>query len=744
MAPLSRLYLPLALCIAAGFAAAQTNLSAHFADGQTWLTWDDNLGLSGVNTYDVYRSNAPIASLGSATLAGRLLPEDWKAERLQKVQSGLRWRIPTGAGGMRTLTSNEALFVSTPRGATPEYFAVVRHGNTALNQGNTTGPVAQSLSKPKPQVQATGVEAGQAWTAYALWVDGDDTAQGGRSDFRPMASADGAGVGHLFMVFEPQGGAPGPGAPAVCALHGGFGDLMNLRPSQGSSYAMNLSPAGAWYVTVDDAIFAVDSGLFGGSTVKSQNTRWIGYWPGFDRFHKPMANPPVGSVVIDYTERRLDFILDWLVSDLAADPERLSMWGISMGGAATSFYARTRPERLASAHAVVAPVAGPENDFSPFMQGSAAQNLALDITGYPAGLIGVTDLYDPAASLPGADRPWIRHLWGTQDGIVGWADKPAAIAELDAGLFGGEVDWDERHHVPSFGGWLPGTFLSSPRHDVDDLLTHRRNRAFPAFGNVDQNAALAGKQPSPGTGVEPANGDAFGTLGGWFEWDRGTSLDTKIAAAFDLWVVSASSFSADIPAPSSATCDLAVRRSQLFVRRPFEPFAWKLEPVGGGAPLASGVAQMRADGLAVVEDLALNKAPARLTLQRAADLGGTLLFGSATGGASLPTLSAQVAPKVGDAGFVLSLGAAPVSTGGVGLLGFAPAADPFSGLTLYCFPLLVFPLAADGAGSATWALPVPADPVFAGFEVYTQGVWVDPGAPGGFAATPGLALVVQP
>lgn len=67
MALLPRLYLILALFVIACCASAQTNVSGHSADGQTRITWDDSVGLSGVNKYDVYRSSAPITNVAGAT-----------------------------------------------------------------------------------------------------------------------------------------------------------------------------------------------------------------------------------------------------------------------------------------------------------------------------------------------------------------------------------------------------------------------------------------------------------------------------------------------------------------------------------------------------------------------------------------------------------------------------------------------------------------------------------------------------
>ena len=50
-------------------------------------------------------------ALSSASLTGRLFPDDWKATRLKKAGSTLRWTIPNAGGGTYTLATTEAMLV---------------------------------------------------------------------------------------------------------------------------------------------------------------------------------------------------------------------------------------------------------------------------------------------------------------------------------------------------------------------------------------------------------------------------------------------------------------------------------------------------------------------------------------------------------------------------------------------------------------------------------------------------------
>ena len=683
-------------------------------------------------------------SRSRATLAGRVFPEDWEAGRLQHAQPGATWTVPDGAGGTRTLAAGEALFVYTPHEAVAEHFAVVAHGDTALSAGNTAGPVAQSLDPVQCHPVATGSSAGHAYTIYALWIDGRDDSESGRPDFPVMGNAGFAGTAHLFAVFEPIGGAPAGPLPAVLSLHGGTGNFWLLRPTLFPFLGLDLDVPDGLYVTLDDGVHvAKDAGLFGPQVVE-ENTRWLGYWEDYDRFTPPAAPPPADGVVVDYTLRRIDFTIDWMTANLDVDAERVSLWGISMGGSGTGFYARSRPNRLSAGHVMVSGFDGGGNPFNLFMQGDEALNLPTNL-----GELGVTDLYHPTNTLSPDDLCFLRFTFGTNDVTTGWAEKPPVFDELNQLRWGSHVYWDERMHGPSGGGWLGAHWLGSPRQDPGDLTRYRRDRSYPAVSDDDYDLALPGRQPDPGDAVEPANGDPWGTWGGYVDWDPDSVAEDAGTWSVTLQLVATSPFPNDVPAADLALASVSVRRPQAFLPAPHEPLVWSLTRLSDGQLLQSGVAQTRADGLAGVDGLELVKEPLELELQRASAAAPVVAYGAPTPScAGAPAIAASGVPQVGAADFALqSTGAPPGGSGTLGLSA-APQSLPFLGITLLVDPtsptLSLFPVTADGAAAASVSLPLPNNPAAAGLVRYAQFAWVDACGPQGLAATEALALTVQP
>jgi hypothetical protein len=73
---------------------------------------------------------------------GRIFEKDWTAHKLKLAwDSTLTWTIPDGSGGSFTLRDNEVLFVYTPHEAIPEFFAVMRDGESVIGVQNSVGPV---------------------------------------------------------------------------------------------------------------------------------------------------------------------------------------------------------------------------------------------------------------------------------------------------------------------------------------------------------------------------------------------------------------------------------------------------------------------------------------------------------------------------------------------------------------------------------------------------------------------------
>jgi hypothetical protein len=156
------------------------------------------------------------------------------------------------------------------------------------------------------------------------------------------------------------------------------------------------------------------------------------------------------------------------------------------------------------------------------------------------------------------------------------------------------------------------------------------------------------------------------------------------------------------------------------------------------------------------DDQAAQVTPVRLYVN--AD--GVVGLGSGCAGAfgNVPVLGSSTAPTVGNANFALELfGAAPSTTAGVvlGVTAFNPGLDltgvGITGCSLYVDPL-VFLFGATsagdaqrGEGSATFPLPIPAQPELVGGVLHLQGFILDPqsGRANPLTFTNGLTATLQ-
>ena len=112
----------------------------------------------------------------------------------------------------------------------------------------------------------------------------------------------------------------------------------------------------------------------------------------------------------------------------------------------------------------------------------------------------------------------------------------------------------------------------------------------------------------------PANGDPWGTLGGWFDWDRATLVDEPLRWSVTLGLVSGSPFLPDNAPAAPARASVTVRRPQAFHPEPGRLVGWVLKRAADGATLQSGVVVVDAEGLVTVPDLLFGAEPVRLEL----------------------------------------------------------------------------------------------------------------------------------
>lgn len=588
---------------------AQTDFRGWNENGQTWLVWSADF--PDPFTYDVYVADAPIGSLDDATLIGRVFPKEYKADRLKIADDDGAWVIPDGAGETYTLEQGEGLFVYTPHAAKPEYFAVVKHEETDVSAQNTTGPIEQELDPVRCYRQLQGSwedeKYGLDFTLYAMWIDGRADHTDGRDDFLVMGNQHANGTANVFMVTEPIKGRTDGLMPAILAMHGtaDAGSYADYSPRIREIWSFNLDLDHGFLVALDDNLYVYKS-PDGIPLVESEKTRFFGYWEGYNRFEIPTEAVPDDALVVNYTLRRFDFILDWLLKNEAIDPARISVFGFSGGGSGATFYARWRPEMISAGMMMFPPLTGSIKPFSMYLQGSENQNLRTNLPGD----IGMTDLYWPGTMIRDTDLPLLRYLFGRYDPIEFWATTIAAVDDLNAINSGAQIFWDERSH--GFGSltahWYPSTKLTG-----EALVEFRSDRSFPAFSNEDQDPDMPGRQPDMGNGM-PDSGDEWGTFGGFLDWDHETLTDLSDTWAATIFLTSKSSASVDIPDFDRCTVDVTVKKRQAFLPEPGMLLKWTLMRLSDSVLLDEGKITVQTTAPITIENLSITKQPARLNI----------------------------------------------------------------------------------------------------------------------------------
>jgi len=618
-------------------AHAQTNLRAWHSAGQTWLVWEDSVTPT-PSTYRIYMSTAAaVTNVTLATQVGRLFPEDWQAQRLAVMTPGATWRIPDASGtGTYQLASNECVFAYTPHSATPMYFGVTKEGTFSTTATTRTGLIAQTTNPVQVHQQLDGTSSGRAYRLYAHWVDGSDNDADQRADYPLMADADWNGTARVFAVWEAPDGTPPTNAPAVIALHGGDGDYRYFEPGATTQYSkVGTDSPGAWLILPEDNLHARGAS----STVQILQTFWVGWAPGYNRFTWPNSTT-AGTLIIPYTLRRIDWMRDWLTTQLALDPQRIAITGHSMGGQGCGIHARYRPAKYCG---VIQHNPGLQPPDSQIFLGLRTDNNPVKLPGNP----GVQDVFNPAVRLDTSvrDLPLTKIVIGKNDTLpnAGWsAQKVGVLNTLAAMGFGQHLFWDERAH----GAWSAGHWNGSPRILATELLRYRANQTFPALFLDDQKAALPGRQPDPGDGT-PTNGDPWGTWSGYYDWDTTSLADTPSLWAATMFLTGSSSFASDVPSFSSATASVALRRTQQFSPAPGTLLLWSLRRLTDNAVLQSGTVTAAEDGVVSIPNLTLYKDPERCRLEVRVPTAWTV-SDLRLGSSSLAYIDSEFAPSGGD------------------------------------------------------------------------------------------------
>jgi hypothetical protein len=139
---------------------------------------------------------------------------------------------------------------------------------------------------------------------------------------------------------------------------------------------------------------------------------------------------------------------------------------------------------------------------------------------------------------------------------------------------------------------------------------------------------------------------------------------------------------------------------------------------------------------------------ANTLVQTAVPFSGSIGFGYGSGCNSNALAAVTAVPNVGNGAFGFAGTRAPAGPGGFLMLGLGafPVPIPIFGFDLFVDPgfILLNFATPSNLGTAQVGLPIPADPLLAGFTVCSQWLWFDASCPSGFSASNAIVTSVVP
>ncbi len=371
------------------------------------------------------------------------------------------------------------------------------------------------------------------------------------------------------------------------------------------------------------------------------NTYWWGYASSL-----PERTP--SGTVPNYTQRRALHLVDWVLrSFTAADPERVYVFGESMGGTGALALGLLSARHFAAVESRVGQVVARNHRPRRIAQlsrlwGSPQVNLPDDDPTAPLGVWDRLDLVRAMTARPEAKHQFVFTRHGKDDSVIHFGAVVHPSPELGLSFYdalqalriGHYVVWDEGGHV------APDPVLDDGWWDdgwdrITDRETYlRRDLAFPAFSGSDadddygngggngsrpwhEDRGFAGDRSVPqDTGW---TGDVAGAVNRYLRWDSRSIVDRWHRFEIRLRVHAGPGgpppragyppVGDRIEVPLPITVDVTPRRTQAFVCRPGELIRWRFGAQGGAAVA-------NADGTVTIPRLAITTQYQRLVLTR--------------------------------------------------------------------------------------------------------------------------------
>ncbi len=618
-------------------AKAQSNMQAWYKKGQVWIIWENNPPSPAV--YEIYQSPVSVTSIHQAHLIGKLTSWEWTAGAIkdQLNRPAFNWKVPHPTqNGHYQLDTLHGLFVYTPHSADTAFFAVVKQGDTLIapgvNQTAAAVPFAYDpVNDPVTCHKQSGkvLPGGYKSTFWAMWADGREEHWNGRPDFPVMANQYRNGQPGIFIVSEAVGmdTTEGKKIPATLWLHGGKGNAIQSLPDRRPE--VNIEPQEGILVAHNDDFvhFLPDSNIF---VDQISNTWFFGWAKSKDPFDTLGNAVLEHDTIINYTQRRIDWINDWLIENYQVDPERIHINGHSMGSAGTTALMKAYPNRYASVTIFNNGLDGHSNTSQGFnLFGDTIYNNPTNLYRQDSTHVHIKEAFNlNDRSSPVRDLPLVRmfHAKNDDNGVMMWdAYVVSEYKKADSLGWGMQLYRSERRHGIDTGDddplhpdhWTHGA--SATEQTVRDNVAYEeakyRNTSFPAFYNhrIDPQAQ------DPGDGAlgildNGGNGDDWGTWGGYHDWDQQTLVDASCFWQVSAWLMDSAEYVNDNCPYDSLVASLSIRKPQQFLPEAGATVYWTQVDETTHAILHDGIVTTGPDGLVSADSIVLYRYPHKTTI----------------------------------------------------------------------------------------------------------------------------------
>jgi len=615
--------------------AQPSGLTAQYRSGQTFLTWEEQPGAD--LRYRVYRHSAAInaANLAQATLLYDSVPQEsarFYANRYNVASSGVwderyveRFVIEDGAAplasgvGLLVWTLAPADFGGFQNGA--GYYAITTvtsgvENRTDFGPGNTTGPIAESVADPLPvELNIDAIDpGGHIFIQYMPLRDWNVTFHApnpgngfyGLDDTAPTV-ANAIQYAYDYAVYAPSaadcGGALPTTLPVVVSLHGWDGNSYGPRTADPDPYD--------WCVY---RVYPIDQ----------SETWWFGF--AHDHDYRAGGTPSAGDTIMNYTEQRVLRMVYDLLRDPpgpAADPNRVFIFGGSMGASGTLAFALRYPTVFAAAYAgqpmtnYATSGDGGGVDWRPDVEskwGMRGANLPVTIAA-PSDWAAALQAYNGTGvwtwqnhqaqlvALRGRDATPLGIAHGVEDDVIEWSTQgqPVYPAFNNSRQVWGGAAVAGGHSWTGFDGSLYN--LDQDTRPGGALVPFfsflpMRNETVPGLSNGSTNA------PLPPTGVGDYNLGVRWSAS-WDAWD-GAPIDTPTQWAMSFCYQDIDRYVNECGSGQPLTVDITPRRVQHFVRVAGALYHWENRRVRDDVLVSSGEVTADGDGLITVPAFALN------------------------------------------------------------------------------------------------------------------------------------------